>query len=43
MKNVSLQGDEHLELVERLFAGTGTTYDLIFNLCIAGIDHLWKR
>jgi demethylmenaquinone methyltransferase/2-methoxy-6-polyprenyl-1,4-benzoquinol methylase len=35
--------DPRLELVERLFAGTGTTYDLIVNLCTAGIDKLWKR
>ena len=35
--------DPRLELVERLFAGTGSTYDLIVNLCTAGIDRLWKR
>jgi demethylmenaquinone methyltransferase/2-methoxy-6-polyprenyl-1,4-benzoquinol methylase len=35
--------DTRLELVERFFAGTGTTYDLIVNLCTAGIDAWWKR
>lgn len=31
------------ELVERFFAGTGATYDLIACLCTFGMDHYWKR
>jgi len=35
--------DPRIELVERLFSGTGPTYDRIVNLCTAGIDGRWKR
>ena len=35
--------DPRLELVDRLFAGTGPTYDLVVTLCTAGIDKWWKR
>ncbi|MBI3360280.1 MAG: class I SAM-dependent methyltransferase [Chloroflexi bacterium] len=35
--------DPRIELVERLFAHTGPTYDHIVNLCTAGIDGCWKR
>lgn len=35
--------DSRLELIERLFAGTGTTYDFMVNAATFGIDRLWKR
>jgi len=35
--------DARLELVERFFRGTGSTYDLVVNLATFGIDRLWKR
>lgn len=38
-----MNSDPRLALVERLFAGTGPTYDLIVNLCTAGVDMWWKR
>jgi len=38
-----MQTDPRLELVERFFSGTGTTYDLIVNLCTLGVDRLWKK
>ncbi|MFQ5794641.1 MAG: class I SAM-dependent methyltransferase [Candidatus Bipolaricaulia bacterium] len=38
-----MNSDPRIELVERLFADTGPTYDHIVNLCTAGIDGRWKR
>lgn len=38
-----MSSDPRIELVERLFSGTGSTYDHIVNLCTAGIDRRWKR
>jgi len=35
--------DPRLELVERFFRGTGSTYDLVVNVATFGIDRLWKR
>jgi len=35
--------DSRLELVERFFRGTGSTYDLVVNVATFGIDRLWKR
>ena len=35
--------DPRLALVERLFRGTGSTYDLVVNVATFGIDRLWKR
>ena len=35
--------DPRLELVERFFRGTGSTYDLVVNAATFGIDRLWKR
>src|SRR3954467_13779005 len=35
--------DPRLELVERFFRGTGSTYDLVVNVATCGIDRLWKR
>jgi demethylmenaquinone methyltransferase/2-methoxy-6-polyprenyl-1,4-benzoquinol methylase len=35
--------DPRLELVERLFRGTGSTYDLVVNAATFGIDRWWKR
>jgi demethylmenaquinone methyltransferase / 2-methoxy-6-polyprenyl-1,4-benzoquinol methylase len=35
--------DARLELVERFFRGTGSTYDLVVNVATFGIDRLWKR
>jgi demethylmenaquinone methyltransferase/2-methoxy-6-polyprenyl-1,4-benzoquinol methylase len=32
-----------LELVERFFSGTGSTYDRIVNWCTLGFDKWWKR
>ena len=33
---------ERLELVHRLFAGTGRTYDCMVNVTTFGLDRLWK-
>ena len=38
-----MNSDLRINLVERLFSGTGTTYDLIVNLFTGGVDKLWKR
>ena len=35
--------DPRLALVERLFAGTGRSYDFMVNVATFGIDRLWKR
>ncbi len=35
--------DARLELVERFFHGTGSTYDLVVNAATFGIDRWWKR
>jgi len=35
--------DARLELVERFFRGTGSSYDLVVNLATFGIDRWWKR
>lgn len=35
--------DERLELVERFFRGTGSTYDSMVAAATFGIDALWKR
>lgn len=35
--------DPRLALVERFFAGTGTTYDSVVHIFTGGIDGLWKR
>jgi demethylmenaquinone methyltransferase/2-methoxy-6-polyprenyl-1,4-benzoquinol methylase len=43
---VDAHGTEHdarLALVERFFAGTGTTYDSMVDWATLGIDRLWKR
>lgn len=37
------QSDPRLALVERLFRGTGSTYDLVVDVATFGIDRLWKR
>lgn len=34
---------ERLELVERFFAGTGSSYDFVVNAATFGIDRRWKR
>ena len=38
-----MKSDPRLELVERFFSGTGSTYDQIVSLCTLGIDGLWKE
>lgn len=38
-----MSSDPQLELVERFFSGTGTTYDTVVHLFTAGIDKRWKR
>ncbi len=35
--------DPQLELVERFFGGTGSTYDFMVHATTFGIDRLWKR
>ncbi len=35
--------DPKLQLVHRLFEGTGATYDFMVNFATLGIDRLWKR
>lgn len=37
------RGDPRLELVNRFFSGTGTTYDFMVNFATFGIDRRWKR
>jgi demethylmenaquinone methyltransferase/2-methoxy-6-polyprenyl-1,4-benzoquinol methylase len=37
-----MNSDPRINLVESLFSGTGTTYDLIVNLFTGGVDKLWK-
>ncbi|MBI4196023.1 MAG: class I SAM-dependent methyltransferase [Betaproteobacteria bacterium] len=37
------KGDPRLELVNRFFSGTGTTYDFMVNFATFGIDRRWKR
>ena len=39
----SVADDRRLELVERFFRGTGSTYDLVVNTATFGIDRWWKR
>lgn len=36
-------GDPRLDLVERFFRGTGSTYDFMVRVATLGIDPLWKR
>lgn len=36
-------GDTRLDLVERFFDGTGTSYDFMVNAATFGIDRRWKR
>jgi demethylmenaquinone methyltransferase / 2-methoxy-6-polyprenyl-1,4-benzoquinol methylase len=38
-----MRHDSRLDLVERFFSGTGSSYDHIVNLCTLGIDRLWKK
>ncbi|MEW6611574.1 MAG: class I SAM-dependent methyltransferase [Pseudomonadota bacterium] len=35
--------DQRIELVQRFFAGTGSSYDFMVNFATFGIDQLWKR
>lgn len=35
--------DQRLELVQRFFAGTGSSYDFMVNFATLGIDQLWKQ
>lgn len=35
--------DPRLELVQRFFAGTGSSYDFMVNFATLGIDRRWKR
>lgn len=35
--------EPRIELVHRIFAGTGPAYDHMVNLCTLGFDWLWKR
>lgn len=35
--------DPRLDLVERFFRGTGSTYDFMVNVATLGIDPVWKR
>jgi demethylmenaquinone methyltransferase/2-methoxy-6-polyprenyl-1,4-benzoquinol methylase len=35
--------DPRLELIERFFRGTGSSYDLVVNVATFGIDRWWKR
>jgi demethylmenaquinone methyltransferase/2-methoxy-6-polyprenyl-1,4-benzoquinol methylase len=35
--------DPRLALIERFFAGTGSSYDFMVNVATFGIDRLWKR
>lgn len=38
-----MTSDSRLELVERFFRGTGSTYDFMVRVATLGIDPLWKR
>lgn len=38
-----MEKDPRIELVERFFSGTGSTYDQMVTLCTLGIDGLWKE
>jgi len=38
-----LTDDSRLEIVERFFRGTGSTYDRVVDLATFGIDRRWKR
>lgn len=37
------KADPRLELVQRFFAGTGSSYDFMVNFATLGIDRRWKR
>jgi demethylmenaquinone methyltransferase/2-methoxy-6-polyprenyl-1,4-benzoquinol methylase len=37
------QHPDRLEVVQRFFAGTGNSYDLVARLCTCGLDLYWKR
>ena len=39
----SVSSDRRLELIERFFQGTGSTYDFMVHVATLGIDRLWKR
>jgi demethylmenaquinone methyltransferase/2-methoxy-6-polyprenyl-1,4-benzoquinol methylase len=39
----AVTSDPRLDLVERFFRGTGSTYDFMVRLATLGIDPLWKR
>ena len=39
----SKPADPRLDLVERFFQGTGSSYDFMVNAATFGIDRLWKR
>lgn len=38
-----MRSDPRLDLVERFFRGTGSTYDVMVHAATFGIDRLWKR
>ncbi len=38
-----MKAEPKIELVERFFSGTGTTYDRIVKLCTLGFDAWWKK
>jgi demethylmenaquinone methyltransferase/2-methoxy-6-polyprenyl-1,4-benzoquinol methylase len=38
-----MPADPRLDLVERFFRGTGSTYDFMVNVATLGIDRWWKR
>jgi demethylmenaquinone methyltransferase/2-methoxy-6-polyprenyl-1,4-benzoquinol methylase len=40
---VDVSPDPRLDLVERFFRGTGSTYDFMVHAATFGIDRLWKR
>ncbi len=40
---VPVPADTSLDLVERFFRGTGSTYDVMVHAATFGIDRLWKR
>ena len=40
---VSAPVDPRLDLVERFFRGTGSTYDFMVHAATLGLDRLWKR
>ncbi len=39
----AVTSDPRLDLVERFFLGTGSTYDFMVHAATLGIDRLWKR